>query len=155
MKQSPSEASSHAPSQETPRLLWSIKFYYHAHKSPPLVPILSQMNPVHALLSYFFKIYSDIIFPSTHTSFEWSLFCRFFDQNYVRIFLLPIRATSLVHLILFDLITLIVFGEAFKLQSSSLCSFLQPSTTSSLLDGNILRNLFSNNLRPSFTPIQK
>jgi hypothetical protein len=43
------------------------------------------------------------------------------------------RATYLAALILFDLITLIVSGEAYKLRSSLFCSLLQPPATSSLL----------------------
>jgi hypothetical protein len=45
------------------------------------------------------------------------------------------------------LIILIILGEDYKLWSCSLCSFLQPPVTSSLIGRNILLNtLFSNTL---------
>jgi len=65
-------------------------------------------------------------------------------------FVCPICSTS--H-ILFDFITLmiVVFGEAYKLRSSSLCSLIHSPTTSSLLGPNILlSNLFSNTLNLCF-----
>jgi hypothetical protein len=50
-------------------------------------------------------------------------------------------------LILLALITLTILGEEYKPCSSSLCSFLQPPVTSSLLGPNIfLSTLFSNTL---------
>jgi len=59
--------------QEIIRLIWNPKVHYHVHKGTPLVPVLSQMNPVHILSIYFFKIRSNIIRPSKPRSSEWSL----------------------------------------------------------------------------------
>jgi hypothetical protein len=61
-------------------------------------------------------------------------------------------ASYLAYLIIFDLIGLIIFGEGYKLRSSSLCSLLYPSVTTPFLGPNILLNtLFSNFLDLCFS----
>ena len=46
-------------------IVWKPNFHYHDHKSISLVPVLSQMNSVHALPSYFLKTHFNIMLPST------------------------------------------------------------------------------------------
>jgi hypothetical protein len=84
MEQSPSrEPNSHSSSQEIPCFLWNLKVHYHIHKSLLLVPVLSQMHPVHIFLSYFPKIISHIIFQSTPVFSKWSLPFRLYDQIFL------------------------------------------------------------------------
>jgi hypothetical protein len=78
------EANSHSASREIPRLLCNTNVHNRVHKSPSLVSILSQMNPIHYTL-YFSKIHLNIVLPSTPNFPKWLLFSRFSDKNFVSV----------------------------------------------------------------------
>jgi len=109
------EADSHSASQEIRCLLWNPKIHYYVHNSPSLVPILYQMNPddnlppislrsILILSSQLRLILSSGLFPSD------------VPAKILYAFLISLmHVTCAVYLILLDLITLIIFTEAYKL----------------------------------------
>jgi len=124
MEQSPSyKAVSSSPSQEISLLLWNRNVHYHIRSSPPLIPTLSQINPIHTLCFDYFETHFNIIFTATPIFPSW-----FFLTNSHQI---SIRS-SVPHICplprhpMIDLLTLMIFGEHHK--------FLQSNFTSSLLD---------------------
>jgi hypothetical protein len=82
MKENPSwEANNCSAGQEIPCLLWNPEVHFCVHRSPPVVPILSQINLMPAFPLYLFKIHSNILLLSMLWSSQWSLSFRFSDQN--------------------------------------------------------------------------
>jgi len=148
-------ASNHSASQEISYLFWNPKIHFRIHNSEPLVPVLRQMNPVHNFPIYFSKNHSNIILLSTPRLSEWCLPFRFPTKILYKFLIFPMRSTWPAHHIPLDFITLIIIiiiiiiilGEAQKWWNFPLCSFLQPTATSSLLVPNILINAQSIFLR--------
>jgi len=65
MEQSASwEVNRFSASQEITHILWTPKVHCLIHKCQPPVPVLSQLDPVHAPTSHFLKIHLHIPFPS-------------------------------------------------------------------------------------------
>jgi hypothetical protein len=97
------EAAHCGAAQELPSVLWNPKVHYRVHKSPPLVPILSQIDPIPTIPSYLSKIHFNIVHPPTSWSSLWSL--SFYISHLYAFLFSPIRATFPANLILLDSLT--------------------------------------------------
>jgi hypothetical protein len=91
---------------------------------PEIVPSLSQINLVHALSAYSFKMNINIIISPMHSSFKWFLSIRFPYQNLVCISLLSQTCHAPARLSHADVVCRAV--QVTVLFSSSLCSFRLP-----------------------------
>jgi hypothetical protein len=108
------------------------KLNSHVHMSPPLFPVLKQMNPVHIFHPIFLRSII-ILFSHLRVGLTSSLFLSgSLTITLYTILIYSIRATFPPHFIFLDLITLIIVCEGNKLWSSSLCSVLQFPATFSL-----------------------
>jgi hypothetical protein len=110
MWQSLSEVCNSSASKEIPRILWKQTVHYRVHNSPPSVPIISQINPVHAPI-LFLEDRLQYYPPIYRLSSKWSLAPTLPHQNPVYIYLYPKRATWLYHHNLLDCITAKMFAR--------------------------------------------
>jgi len=126
---SSSKANGSSATEEIHHILWYLRVHYDVHKSPQVVPILSQINPLPTLQSNLFKIHFNIILPSMPKSSKWYLSFRFPHQNPVCISLLPSTQHMSCYFIHLYTITRIMLGGEYKLWNFPLCNFLFPLVT--------------------------
>ena len=120
-----SETSSFSRTHDIPHILWNLRFRYRINNSPPLVPVWCQINSAHANPFYSFEIHCNTVLPSPHRSSKQNIAFGFPHQNLVCTSLRP----QLWHM--------------HKSWCATLCSFVQPAVTSSLLRPNIFFNTLS------------
>jgi hypothetical protein len=122
-----------------------LRVHYHVQSNLPLIAVLREINPIHTLLSCFFKIHlsrKNLCLPRLS---KWSLFLRFTDQNHVYIYLLSTVYHMPCQSHLLDLIIQIMYVEDHRSLNLSLCNFLLCPFTSNFLVPNIfLSTLFWN-----------
>jgi hypothetical protein len=128
-------------------MLWNQQVHCRVHKSPLLISIQYQMNPVHKLTFYFLEIHLLLSFPPIYAYIIQIIsFLQVFVQKhcmhllYLSCVLMPCPSHPL------DLTTLILFGEKQVTNcevSLNIRISLQPLIISSHLGPNILPSILS------------
>ena len=104
------EANNFSTSQEIPHISYNTKLHHHFHNCLPLVPLQSQISPVHTLLFYSSQIHSLLSNIFVSASSKWSFSTDFPTKTLYAFPFFPLHTAGPAHLILLDLITLIMFG---------------------------------------------
>jgi len=134
--------------------------HYCIHRSWPLDLVLSQMNSVHALTTYF------LLCSHVYLGLPSGLFCSCFLTKILYTFLIsPMCATCPVHLILLDMITITIvvkhtsYVKLLIMQFSSASHHFRPLRSKYPPQHPVLKHPQSVFLpwceSPSFTPTQK
>jgi len=116
---------SHSANQEITRVLWNPKVHYRVHLSISWARCIESIH-FHQISLRSVQILSSQI----RTDLPRDQFPSCFPYTILHGFLIPsMHSICLAHLNLLDLMTMIIFGEAYKLWSSSIRSLLQPPVT--------------------------
>jgi hypothetical protein len=113
----------------------SVNVHCRVHDVLPLVPVLTNINPVNDLATYFFMIPVNTVLPPS----KWALFFCYSTKNFYAFLFSPSRATCAVYLSLLDLTAPIIYDERY-----TSCSF--PPLILLLFGSNILSILLSNTI---------
>ena len=124
-------SNSSSSSQEIPHILRSTKAHYRIYNSLPLVPTLSQINPVHVLRTKLLMIHFNIIL-HLQLGLTRGLFPSHFCTKTLCASLLSQMFHMLCPLHSFSLITQTIFSEQCTLFSSPLSPLSSEAQISSL-----------------------